>query len=115
MLTGKWRRRRPDASFLSMTAWSGFAFAVIVLSACSVMDNDPPPTATPGDQFVVVTAAAGQNDAPSFTYIVREGDTLSGIADFTGASESELISLNHLGDPNAIYVGQELLVPTPSP
>jgi LysM repeat protein len=39
---------------------------------------------------------------------VRPGDTLSGIAARHGVSEQRLVRLNHLADPNFIYVGQRL-------
>ena len=44
------------------------------------------------------------------TYIVKAGDTLSGIAVKFGTSVSQLCSWNNISDPNKIYVGQVLRV-----
>lgn len=53
-----------------------------------------------------------QPDKPqSCTYTVRQGDTLSGIAQRVGVSMQEIIRLNRIANPNHIYVGQELTVP----
>ncbi|MBS6366674.1 MAG: LysM peptidoglycan-binding domain-containing protein [Clostridiales bacterium] len=45
-------------------------------------------------------------------YTVRRGDTLWAIARRTGATVEELTVLNDLPDPNLIYVGQVLRLPT---
>lgn len=44
------------------------------------------------------------------TYVVQAGDTLSGIASRYGTTWQALASLNHLSNPNYIYVGQRLTV-----
>jgi putative chitinase len=52
------------------------------------------------------------------TYTVREGDTLSGIAEEFGISLDALIEANkdRLKDPDRLQVGQELRIPvTPLP
>jgi peptidoglycan/xylan/chitin deacetylase (PgdA/CDA1 family) len=67
-------------------------------------------------------AAAGQKtsgtpdlsspEPPSNNYYVADfGDTLGTIAERFGLSESALVSLNHIGNANEIYVGQRLLLP----
>ncbi len=50
------------------------------------------------------TATAGE------TYTVQAGDTLSGIAAQFGTSYQNLASINHLSNPNQIYVGQTLVI-----
>lgn len=50
------------------------------------------------------TATAGE------TYTVQAGDTLSGIAVQFGTSYQNLASINHLSNPNQIYVGQTLVI-----
>jgi LysM repeat protein len=45
------------------------------------------------------------------TYVVRAGDTLSGIAYRLGTTVSAIVSLNGIVNPNLIYVGQSLKVP----
>ena len=46
------------------------------------------------------------------TYVVQAGDTLSGIAARFGTTVAELVSLNNISDPNLIYVGQVLKIPS---
>ncbi len=45
-------------------------------------------------------------------YVVKEGDTLSKIAEQHGTSVEDLISLNHIQDPNLLHPGQELRLPS---
>lgn len=47
-------------------------------------------------------------------YIVEEGDSLGTIARDHGVSVSQLIDLNKLGDPNALRIGQLLVIPAES-
>jgi len=49
------------------------------------------------------------------TYRVQEGDTLSGIAEEFGTTLETLMALNQITDPDALTLGQELLVPGPTP
>lgn len=55
-------------------------------------------------------AAAAPADAPVSTYVVKRGDTLSGIAGRVGVPENELLKLNSLRSPNYIFEGQRLRV-----
>lgn len=48
---------------------------------------------------------------PSIPYTVKRGQTLSQIAKNAGTSTNELMTLNGISDPDAIYVGQVLEVP----
>ena len=54
------------------------------------------------------TTATPAKPASSATYTVKAGDTLSQIAASHGTSYQTLASLNHLSNPNEIYVGQTL-------
>ena len=58
------------------------------------------------------SAMAKSNGPTTSYYIVQPGDTLSGIASKFGTSMVELQRLNHLWNPNRIYVGQRIKVPT---
>lgn len=49
----------------------------------------------------------------SVTYKVKKGDTLSSIAKRYGVSVQELVNVNNIKNPNLIYVGQILTIPTP--
>ncbi|MGY0226095.1 LysM peptidoglycan-binding domain-containing protein [Limosilactobacillus fermentum] len=48
--------------------------------------------------------------SPQNTYYVQAGDTLSGIASKFGTTVSGLVSLNHIANPNVIYVGQKIML-----
>ena len=50
------------------------------------------------------------NASPQNTYYVQAGDTLSGIASKFGTTVSSLVSLNHIANPNVIYVGQKIIL-----
>lgn len=50
--------------------------------------------------------------ATAGTYVVRPGDTLSGIAARLGVSVGALAETNRITDPNRVFVGQSLTVPT---
>jgi LysM repeat protein len=63
------------------------------------------PTTPPLPTSVVHAMSSAQE------YVVREGDTLSGIAEQYGISVHTLRMLNRLSEGDAIEVGQELLVP----
>lgn len=57
-------------------------------------------------QVLKVTGTASQES----TYYVQAGDTLSSIATKFGTTVSNLVSLNHISNPNVIYVGQKIYV-----
>jgi LysM repeat protein len=54
--------------------------------------------------------ATGQAGAPA-KYVVQSGDTLSGIAAQYGLSSVDLVKANRLDNPDALSVGQELIIP----
>ena len=45
------------------------------------------------------------------TYVIRPGDTLSGIAARFGTTVSELQKLNHIANPDQIYAGDTIRIP----
>ncbi len=45
------------------------------------------------------------------TYVVAKGDTLSQIASRYGVTVAEVMTLNGIGNPNAIRIGQKLVLP----
>ena len=47
-------------------------------------------------------------------YIVKKGDTLSGIANMYNTTYQELASYNNISNPNLIYPGQEIRIPNGS-
>ncbi len=52
-----------------------------------------------------------ENINKSHVYVVRRGDTLSGIASSYNTSVNELVKLNNIKNPNLIIVGQKLNIP----
>ena len=44
-------------------------------------------------------------------HVVQSGESLAGVAVQYGVTVDELVTLNNLANPDAIYVGQELIVP----
>jgi len=64
----------------------------------------------PGQQ--AVSTESGSEQAAEDTYVVSQGDTLGTIAKRLGVSVADLQELNDIADPNQIFVGQELRIPT---
>ena len=58
------------------------------------------------------SAAQAADQAGPIAYFVVGGDTLAGIADRFGVSLGALIAFNDLADPDALVVGQMLLIPS---
>jgi LysM repeat protein len=56
----------------------------------------------------------GPSPSPG-TYIVRPGDTLAAIAARYGTTVAAIMSANNLYNPNFIYVGQRLVIPSGPP
>lgn len=66
----------------------------------------------PGQTLVIKSPQTTPDNyvAPSDTYTVHAGDTLSGIAERYGTTYQRLASVNGLADPNMIYPGQVLTI-----
>lgn len=56
-------------------------------------------------------AAGGVKYDDYFTYVVKYGDTLAGIATFFGYGLAYLANLNNIPYPYILRVGQQLLIP----
>jgi LysM repeat protein len=52
---------------------------------------------------------------PQSTYVVKEGDTLSEIAEQHGTTVENLVSLNQIENPDLIHPGQELKLMSDQP
>jgi len=61
---------------------------------------------------VADAAAEPEAAAPPQVYIVKPGDTLSGIAQRFGVGLKALLQANQISDPNLLQVGQKLRIPT---
>jgi len=71
------------------------------------------PEGTPTPEVEAPTPAA--TTTAEGVYIVQEGDYPSSIAEQFGISAEELMEANGITDPTSLMVGQELIIPTPSP
>jgi LysM repeat protein len=93
---------------------------LLVGTACGVGES-PTPTEPTVPVLVIVTATPGvppsaaEPRAVDQRYVVREGDSLSIIADRFNVSEGAIMAANGLEDPDRILVGQELVIPPPEP
>ena len=91
--------------------------ATLCLASCS--EEAAEPTLAPAPTLPVVTATAGPPPVPTpgeqQRYIVREGDTLSGIAARFGVAEDAILKENPLTDRDRLFVGQELVIPPAQP
>ncbi len=74
------------------------------------------PSPSGGDLVAPTSPVIEPTPSPeSLAYVVREGDTLSGIAYAFGVSIDTLLEANDLADPNLLHPGQTLLIPVPTP
>lgn len=95
------------------------AAMLIALAGCGFGNEQP--TATPDRVFTIVTPTPGTPGADltgaerPARYTVKEGDMLSDIANDLGVSVTDLQDINGIEDPNNIFVGQVLVVPTAEP
>jgi LysM repeat protein len=103
---------------LSAVGTAGLAIAATLLAA-SCQNNTEEPTLEPAPTLPVVTATTGPPPVPTpgeqQRYVVREGDTLSGIAARFGVSEDAILKENPLSDRDRLLVGQELVIPPAEP
>jgi hypothetical protein len=83
--------------------------------------NSPPPSQNPNNWGNWTAPRHPQNpnnpgnwngNCGGFTYVVRRGDTISSISRRFGLSQQELARANGLRNPNRIYAGQRLWIPS---
>lgn len=66
------------------------------------------------EEIPEVTPPTNENNNQIIQYVVKRGDTLSEIAQEYNTTVNQLVSLNNIKNPNLIYVGQTLKIPTSS-
>ncbi|KXK50889.1 MAG: LysM peptidoglycan-binding domain-containing protein [Chloroflexi bacterium] len=96
---------------------------IAVIREANDLAND---TIFPGDILIIPgcndTAGADGTDSPDATevpegfivHIVQSGEVLGAIAERYGVGQSLIIEANNLTNPNALSVGQHLLIPSPA-
>jgi len=88
------------------------------LSALEKMVDAEPGSSTYQTQAVLEATQGGSAAAASgesFTYVIKEGDTLGSIAGKHGVERASLLELNRLSEGQPIYIGETLLVPGTRP
>jgi LysM repeat protein len=109
-----------------MVRWLFLVSFCFVLAACDI--PDPPPTNNPTLPAVLYITPAPTLDieatataytlqirptpTPAGLYIVRDGDTLSGLAERYHTTVQEILVANGLTEPDVLQVGQELIIPS---
>lgn len=73
-------------------------------------DIDNPSLIYPGQ----VLKIPGEDGKPDVTHTVARGETLRRIASKYGASVSRIVSANSINNPNLIFIGQRLVIPSGS-
>lgn len=102
-------------------SWGLLVLAILLVAACSPLDrgneDDNPVDVANEAQFTIVTVTVALSPTPRLSessYVVQEGDTLSGIAEMFGVTWDAIIQANNLQSQDNIFVGQELLIPVPA-
>ncbi len=72
--------------------------------------NTPPPIAATAASVPTVLPTEPPTPAP-LVYTVKEGDTLSSIAQTYGVSIQDIVEANSLTNPDMLNIGQELVIP----
>ncbi|NLE43422.1 MAG: LysM peptidoglycan-binding domain-containing protein [Chloroflexi bacterium] len=116
-------RNWPIYLVLGLMAILGLALVIFYVSS----DSDGPPTPTAASTATTATVSVSGPGAVTATaepvvvqptqtiYTVVAGDTLGAIALTYGVSIDDLLHTNGLDDPNVLHIGQELVIPPPTP
>ncbi len=110
--------RRPDAEELAaLYAQPGTSGSVAAILATSTPNPGLVPTFTPVPVATQVIPAAtpstsGGAGAEGQLYVVESGDSLSGISVRFGVTLDALMAANQLTNPDFVFVGQRLAIPT---
>lgn len=101
------------AGALFLMPGCGTTSPAVVKPVDPVMPPRPVEVREPAPPATRPVAKQQQLDLPAATteYIVRKGDTLSGIASRYGLAVAELMAVNAITDPDKIQVGQTLRLP----
>ncbi|AOL07178.1 MULTISPECIES: peptidoglycan DD-metalloendopeptidase family protein [Burkholderia] len=99
-------------------AWLPGLAAVLVMAGCASTQSVPPSDtlagqSSPSSQPAAAPSAATPPPAPIFVaqkYVVKRGDTLTGIASANGCSVADLRTWNKLGDNGRLRMGQVLRI-----
>ena len=107
-----WERDHPPQSV------EGTPVVIVVTPTQSVIlpiitNNNTPETAVPTDTGVRITGTIQvTQEIEMLTYRVKEGDTLGALAVEFNASVADILAVNDLPDPDNLFVGQIIYIPT---
>jgi LysM repeat protein len=68
-----------------------------------------------GNPIAPPTSTAAVNSSGQTIHVVQSGETLVRIARQYGVTVQDIVNANNLANPNLLDVGQELIIPTPTP
>ena len=97
--------------------------AAVILTVILVWGSDPEPApSTPTPTSILMPTADVATSTPTvpptepptpapLVYVVREGDTLSSIAQAYGVTIAQIIEANSLANPDVLSIGQEIIIP----
>ena len=117
--TRRRHRHRIESNDEYYTVRSGDSLGVIaerygtsVSAICSANGISNPNLIYVGQRLRIPTSGGGSAPSSETVYTVASGDTLGAIASRYGTTVSAICSLNGISNPNMIYVGQRLRIPT---
>jgi len=105
-----WQAGRPRLALPAAAAAPASPTAFVVPTPTPTATPPPLPTATALPTATPVPTAAPA-PTPPVTYVVRPGDTLKDIAFAFDVSVADLMQVNGLTEPDALQVGQVLVIP----
>jgi LysM repeat protein len=89
---------------------------VLQLPDCEAGASSAPSSSDAGSTDAGITSPATQPSAPAATggqtYTVKAGDTLFSIATSFGITVQDIVNANNLANPDALQVGQQLIIPS---
>ena len=74
-----------------------------------------PPAAPDNTEFAIPAARPVAPHPPANVHIVVKGESLEKIAKSHGTTVPELQKINRISDPKKLQIGQQLLLPPPTP
>jgi len=110
-----------------MKRWLGAALLSVTLTACgdigevsflpretvpALLYITPAPTLDVDATVTAYAQAIIPSPTPSGMYVIKSGDTLSGIAADFGSTVEEIMTLNNITNPEMIQVGQTIIIPS---
>lgn len=81
-------------------------------TAPTILEITPAPTQDVDATATIYARRLIPTPTPAGLYVVQNGDTLGSLAEDFGTTVDEIMAANGLTNPNAIQVGQTLIIPS---